>query len=124
VLLDFFPQASPAQLARKRNVCSGAKARPHSHFFTKDGQFGSVDDNNQQVDDASYRVVSADEVRIGHGLFHYRIDGVQLVLEPMISAAARRAALAHPTKFNDAGWQVAVSYMGLPWKRVSCDGWC
>ena len=123
MLLDFFPQATPAQLAKKDDRCSGATARPHSHFFTKDGEFGSVDENNQRVDEGTY-VVSGDTLRIGDSRFRYRIARDQLILQPVISAAARRKAVAQPTQFSDAGWQVAVSYMGLPWKRVSCDGWC
>jgi hypothetical protein len=42
----------------------------------------------------------------------------------VITAAARKKALSEPQKFSKAGWQVAVTYMGLPWKRVSCNGWC
>lgn len=32
----------------------------HSHFFTADGQFGSHDENGQQVDDGDYVIVDAD----------------------------------------------------------------
>jgi hypothetical protein len=123
VLTDFFPDLSASRIARKPDPCSGASARPHSHFFTKDGQFGSVDDNNQQVDDGSYRAAGR-TLRIGEGRFTFRIRGDTLTLQPVISAQDRRRALANPMKFSTAGWQVAVSYMGLPWKRVSCDRWC
>ena len=41
--------------------CANAKpAVPHSHFFTKDGAFGSRDEHGQQVDDGDYEVVDAD----------------------------------------------------------------
>jgi hypothetical protein len=40
------------------------------------------------------------------------------------AAAARRRALSHPFEFSTAGWQVAVAYEGLSWKRVRCYGWC
>jgi hypothetical protein len=123
VLTDFFPDVSASRIARKPDPCSGAVARPHSHFFTKSGEFGSVDDQNERVDDGSYRA-SGGTLRIGEGRFTYRIHGNILTLQPGISAADRRRAHAHPMKFSTAGWQVAVSYMGLPWKRVSCDAWC
>lgn len=40
---DFFPDQTPKQVARKGDVCQGAEPRQHSHFFTTDGQFGSLD---------------------------------------------------------------------------------
>ena len=50
--------------------------------------------------------------------------GFALRLEPVISAAARRKALAHPLQFSTAGWQVAVAFPGHAWKRVPCAQWC
>jgi hypothetical protein len=125
VATDFFPDAKPAQLAKRDDVCQGAARRPHSHFFTADGAFGSVDDRNQQVDDGAYELSGEHGLRIGGKEFRYTIShGDTLVMHPVISAAARRKGLAHPLEFSDAGWQVAVTYDGLPWKRVDCDGWC
>ena len=100
---------TPRQLARKANICKDAVPRRHSHFFTAMGQFGSIDYNGKQVDD---------------GTFHFRISGRELRLEPVISAAARRKALAQPLQFSTAGWQVAVAFPGHAWKRVPCAGWC
>src|SRR3954466_15040268 len=31
---DYFPNSTPQQLAKKDDVCDGAKALVHSHFFT------------------------------------------------------------------------------------------
>jgi hypothetical protein len=39
---DYFPDQTPKQLARKADVCRGAKRQQHLHFFTDDGQFGSL----------------------------------------------------------------------------------
>ena len=125
VLTDFFPGTSARELARKANACKGATPRAHAHFFTKDGAFGSLDENGSQVDEDSYRIVDDDTLQIGDGRFDYRIlHGDTLILRPVITGGARRRALAHPREFSTAGWQVAVSYDGLPWKRVSCEGWC
>jgi hypothetical protein len=126
---DYFPDQSPKQLARKPDLCKGATPQRHAHFFTEDGLFGSLDQDENQVDDAPYEVVNDHLVRIGEGEikgeFRYGIaDGPALVLHPVITAADKRRALARPLQFSPAGWQVAVSYDGLPWKRVDCAGWC
>ena len=125
LLPDWFPDATPDQLARRQEPCRGATTRPHSHFFTQDGQFGSVDGTGQQVDDGRYEIVDATTVHIGQGVFTYSItNGDTLVLHPVIEDADRRQALAHPLDVNTAGWQAAVAWGGLPWKRVDCDNWC
>ena len=119
-----FVPGTPKQLAARTNICKGAVARRHSHFFTAAGQFGSVDYNGRQVDDGSYRLLDARTVRINDGKFHFRIKGRELRLEPVISTAARRKALADPLQFSTAGWQVAVAFSGHAWKRVPCAQWC
>ncbi len=122
---DYFPDQSPKQLAQKPDVCKGATPQRHAHFFTGDGRFGSLDQDDNQVDDGMYEVVNEQLFRIGESEFRYRIvDGPALVLHPVIRPADRRQALANPLEFTPAGWQVAVSYDGLPWKRVDCAGWC
>ena len=119
-----FVPGTPKQLAARADICKGAVPRRHSHFFTAAGQFGSVDYNRQQVDDGSYRILDAHTVRINEGKFRFRITGRELRLEPVLSAAARRKALAQPLQFSTAGWQVAVAFPGHAWKRVPCAQWC
>jgi hypothetical protein len=119
-----FVPGTPLQLAARTNICKGAVAQRHSHFFTAAGQFGSVDYNGQQGDDGSYRLLDARTVRINDGKFHFQIAGRELRLEPVISTAARRKALADPLQFSTAGWQVAVAFPGHAWKRVPCAKWC
>jgi hypothetical protein len=119
-----FVAGTPKQLARKANICSGAVPRRHSHFFTAAGQFGSVDYGGRQVDEGSYRIVKPGTVRIGEGTFRFVISGKTLRLTPVISAALKRKALAHPLQFSTAGWMVAVAFPAHGWKRVACAGWC
>jgi hypothetical protein len=125
---DYFPDKTPQQLAAKEHICWGAKPQRHSHFFTHDGHFGSVDQYGQQVDNGRYRVISARTFRIGDVRFHYQVDRVfdrkLLALKPVITQRMRRQALAHPLQFSDAGWSVAVTYPGSTWKRVRCGPWC
>src|SRR5262245_25164946 len=78
VLGDFFPNQQPAALAKKKNICQGARPRLHAHFFTSDGKFGSLDQHAQQVDDGNYRVnrstlvITNPDVR---GSFRMRVRG-------------------------------------------------
>jgi hypothetical protein len=118
---------TPAQLAAKTNICEGAIPRVHSHFFTRNGGFGSLDWNRKQVDDGGYKIISAGSFRIGpRAVFRYRIiDGKHLRLTPVLTTAAKQEALADPLAFSEAGWMVAVSLpAGGAWKRVPCAGWC
>jgi hypothetical protein len=125
VIGDYFPNSSPEQLAAKHDLCSGAKPQIHSHFFTANATFGSVDQNNNQVDDGSYEIINDHELRIGDATFDFTItNGDTLIFKPEITAADRFIALADPLKFSTAAWQVAVTYDGLPWKRADCDTWC
>lgn len=116
---------SAEQLARKTDICEGARPRVHSHFFTEGGSFGSLDWNNQQVDDGSYEIVNGRTFAIGDTTFRYRIVGGDTIkFDPVIPAASRRQALAHPQEFSDAMWSVTVAFPSDTWKRVSCSGWC
>jgi hypothetical protein len=123
VVGDYFPNQTPQQLAKKKNLCQGAKPQLHSHFFTSNGMFGSVDQNNQQVDDGTYQV-SGSTLKIGDGSFRFRIQGKTLMLKPLLTPALKQEALADPLNFHTAGWMVAVALNGRPWNRVACKQWC
>jgi hypothetical protein len=100
----------------------------HSHFFTADGAFGSLTEDLQQVDDGPYEILDGGRFRIGDPdggvVFRYEINGDELSLAPVITPEMRKQALAHPLRFSDAAWSIAVSYPGQVWKRVECRGWC
>jgi hypothetical protein len=125
---DYFPEASPKQLARKDDLCTGAEPFVHSHFFDDAGMFGSLDENEDQVDDGMYEILDDGRFRIGNAdvgaVFRYEIDGDALSLSPVLTPAMKKQALAHPLEFSQAGWAVAVSYPGHEWKRVDCHSWC
>jgi hypothetical protein len=128
VASDYFPDKTPQQIASREHPCSGAEPQRHSHFFTRDGRFGSVDQHNQQVDNGRYRVINARTFRIIDARFHYDVarlfDRKVLALKPVITKRMRRQALARPYEFSLAGWEVAVAYTGSTWKRVPCGQWC
>jgi hypothetical protein len=126
---DYFPDKSPKELARKAEVCQGAEPQQHSHYFTAEGEFGSLDQNGEQVDQQRYRVIDSRKLRIDteFGPENYRsriAGGDRLTLEPLIPNRAKRAARAKPLEFGLAGHMAAVAYTGHTWKRVDCDGWC
>ena len=127
VVGDYFPNQQPAALAKKKNVCQGAKPQLHSHFLTSDNRFGSLDQHAQQVDDGIYRV-SGSTLAIKNsdvsGSFRFRVQGKTLTLAPLLTPRLKQEALADPLNFHAAGWMVAVSYAGHPWRRVACRKWC
>jgi hypothetical protein len=117
---------TPEQLARKTAICQGATPRLHSHFFNARGRFGSVDWKGKQVDDGPYRIIDDRTIRIGDAgaAFRYRMIGKRLTLQPVISAAAKREALARPLEFSVAGWMVNVALAPHSWAPVPCKRWC
>jgi hypothetical protein len=124
---EYFPNQTPQQLAKKKNLCQGAKPQIHSHFFTANGAFGSVDQHGEQVDDGTYQANGA-TLKIGNsdvsGSFRFRIQGKTLMLRPLLTPALKQEALADPLNFHPAGWMVAVALNGKPWNRVACKTWC
>jgi hypothetical protein len=120
----YFPDQTASELAKKKNLCQGAKPQLHSHFFTSDGKFGSLDQHGKQVDDGTYQVVTANTVKINDGTFRFRIKGKTLMLRPLLTTDLRQKALHDPLNSSTAGWMVAVSYLGHPWRRVACGKWC
>lgn len=113
----FIPGVSSAkELKDPKHPCTGAIRQLHSHFFTADGQFGSKDAAGQQVDEDSYQLVDSSTIRIGidHPVdFHFTVtDGTTLRLTPVMPACAAKGCF-------EAQWAVAVSYLGLPWTRIS-----
>ncbi len=125
--LSSFASGSPEPT--KAHPCTGALNRQHSHFFSRSGQFGSLDWLGGQVDNGPYRIINNNTVYIGSPpiavTFRYRIlHGDTLTLSPVLTKAMLRQALAHPQKFSAAFWAVSVAYAGSTWKRVPCQDWC
>jgi hypothetical protein len=133
VVQDYFQSSTPQKLAEKRDICAGAgPAVVHSHFFTATGNFGSLDENEQQVDDGTFSARSPDLYICDSGVpsctptnanghFRYSISNNKLRLTPIITQKQRQKALAHPFDFSQAGWMVAVAYPGHVWTRTGCS---
>ena len=75
---------SPSDVATVTEACEQATTLEHSHEFTADGQFFSYDQDGNEVDFGTYRMVDDDTVAIGDASveFDFTIEGDHLTLEP------------------------------------------
>jgi hypothetical protein len=107
--------SSPDQIADPKHPCKGAVPLAHSHFFTADGQFGSKDQQGDQVDDGTYKLVDDRTFVVSKEFpdvtFHYRIAGDTIRFDPVVPSCA-------PGCF-EAVWSVMVAFPGKTWNRVS-----
>jgi hypothetical protein len=106
----------PDQITDPDHPCRRAVPREHSHFFTEDGQFGSLDWKGQPVDDGTYELVDEDTFVVSKEFpedvtFHFTVEGDTIAFEPVIPECA-------PDCF-EAVWSVMVAYPGEEWHRVS-----
>jgi hypothetical protein len=113
---------SPDQIADPRHPCKGAVPQLHAHFFTADGQFGSLDGDGNQVDEGTYTVVD-DTLIMPYGFeegppilvaFHLRIHRDWVRFYPVIPSDCSTSRC-----LEAAVWSVSVAYTGKKWTRVS-----
>jgi hypothetical protein len=112
----FLPGVSSAEeIADLKHPCKGAVPDVHSHFFTADGQFGSKDQQGDQVDDGTYKVIDDRTFVVSKEFpdvtFHYRVTGDTIRFDPVVPSCA-------PGCF-EAVWSVMVAFPGKTWNRVS-----
>jgi hypothetical protein len=105
---------SPDQIADPASPCDGAVPREHSHFFTEDGRFGSLDWNGDAGDEGTYEVIDEDTFVVSKEFpdvtFDYTVEGDTITFEPIIPDCS-------PDCF-EAAWSVSVAYPGETWQRV------
>lgn len=98
VAMDYFPDSTPQELARKTDVCEGAEPFVHSHFFSESGAFGSLTEDLEQVDDGTYEILDNTSFRIGNADTMPRtpLDRlIRSVVKRQLKRADRRKARAH-----------------------------
>jgi hypothetical protein len=104
---------SPDQIANPARPCKGAVSRKHSHFFTKDRKFGSLDWRGETVDDGTYRLVNNRTFVIFKEFpkvtFHFRIRGNTITFAPVIARGCATFRCA---------WAISMAYPGKSWQRV------
>lgn len=110
---SFIPGVTSANQVSATNPCKGAVPRRHSHFFTKSGEFGSLDWRGEPVDDGMYRVIDRRTFVISKEFpkvtFHYSISGQTIKFAPVVARGC-------PT-FRCA-WPISMAYPGKAWQRV------
>lgn len=102
----------PAKLVDPKDPCRGSVPFIHYHFFRADGQFGSLDENRNQVDDGPWAIVDARTFRIGDVPFGYQVTGDQLTLTPL--------NVTHDCVIGtwcQEIWKLMVSLPGTTWTR-------
>jgi hypothetical protein len=112
----FLPGVSSAgDIADVKQPCKGAVPILHSHFFTADGQFGSKDQNGQQVDDGTYKIVDDRTFVVAKEFpdvtIHYRIAGDTIRFDPVAPSCAPSC--------DEAVWSVMMAFPGKTWERVN-----
>jgi hypothetical protein len=107
--------SSADQIDDPDHPCKGAVPQVHSHFFTADGQFGSRDQQGDQVDDGTYKLVDDRTFVVSKEFpdvtFHYRISGDTIRFDPVVPSCA-------PSCFESV-WSLMVAFPGKAWERVS-----
>ena len=102
----------PAKLVDPTRPCLGSVPFIHYHFFRADGQFGSLDEHRNQVDDGTWAIVDAKTFRIGDVPFGYQVTGDKLTLTPM--------NVTHDCVVGtwcQEIWKLMVSVPGTTWTR-------
>ena len=110
----FIPGVNTASaISDPTHPCVGAVPRQHSHFFTRDGQFGSRNWRGEQVDDGVYRITGKHTLVIlkefPKVVFHYRVSANSLTLVPVLPKACITFRCA---------WAISMAYPGHSFKRA------
>jgi hypothetical protein len=93
----------------------GGTAGPTTEVRTTHNEFGSKDQNGQQVDDGTYKIVD-DRTFVVDKEFpdvtiHYRIAGDTIRFDPVAPSCAPNC--------DEAVWSVMMAFPGETWERVS-----
>jgi hypothetical protein len=110
-----------ADIADPSHPCTGATPTEHSHFFTEDGEFGSLDADREQVDDGTYEVIDDHTFVMPYVFddesidmeFGYTVTGDTISFEPHLPADCTSDHCQEA-----ASWAVSVAYAGLTWQRT------
>jgi dipeptidyl aminopeptidase/acylaminoacyl peptidase len=107
------------------DVCAGAQGPlEHSHFFTDEGAFGSLDESGEQVDDGDYVVVDEDTLAFPSHATEFGFDG-DLVVDYEIDAGTVTFDVALPEPCVEAcadayAWALSAFASGS-WTRGGGD---
>jgi hypothetical protein len=109
--------------ADPNNLC--AEARPpeeHSHFFTADGQFGSLDAEGNQVDGGDYALVDNDTLSFASHSTEFGYDG-DILVDYVVSGDSAVFEVHVPPECDDRcleahAWALSAFFGPDPWNRT------
>ena len=102
--------------------CANARAAvPHSHFFTAEGQFGSRDENGQQVDEGDYQVVDADTLSFPSAARDFGYSG-EVLVDYSVTGNEATFSVNVPTPCDAEcrvayGWALSAFFGPRPFER-------
>ena len=105
------------------NLCANARpAEEHSHYFTEDGQFGSLDASGNQVDDGNYAVVDDDTVSFASHATEFGYDG-DILVDYAVNGDTAEFAVQVPPECDPAclqahSWALSAFFGAEPWTRT------
>ncbi len=118
---EFAHVSSAQSLGPAEDPCRGVKDGnlPHDHVFYENGNFASVDDQGEFVDDGTYEFVDERTIEFAdppankvHFSFSDDFDTVTFDVQiPDMDECSKDCR-------NETAYRLAVFYPGLPWKRV------
>jgi hypothetical protein len=105
------------------SLCANARpAEEHSHFFTEDGQFGSLDAAGNQVDEGPYAVVDDDTLSFASHGTEFGYDG-DILVDYTVNGDAAEFEVQVPAECDPAcsqahAWALSAFFAGDAWVRT------
>ena len=108
--------------ADPNDLCADARpAEEHSHFFTADSQFGSLDAEGNQVDMGDYVVVDADTLSFPSHSTEFGYDG-DILVDYAVSGDSATFTVDVPSDCDARcleahAWAMSAFFGPTPWTR-------
>ena len=105
------------------SVCADARpAEEHSHFFTEDGQFGSLDAEGNQVDSGDYAVIETGTLAFPSHSTEFGYDG-DILVAYAVNGGSAEFEVQLPSDCDDAcleahAWALSAFFGSEPWTRT------
>jgi len=105
------------------NICANARgAETHSHFFTAEGKFGSLDAQGDIADGGDYAVVDEDTVSFPSHSTEFGYDG-DIIVHYIVSGDSADFQVQIPSECDDAcldahAWALSAFFQANRWTRT------
>jgi hypothetical protein len=104
------------------DICAAARgAEAHSHFFTADGEFGSLDAQGDVVDGGDYAVVDQDTLSFPSHSTEFGYEG-QILVDYVVTDDTAEFEVLMQTECDASclqahAWALSAFYAADPWTR-------